>query len=133
ALAASGTARADDGGAEEGDVAAPTVGASHDRTEAHVGDRLTLTVAAIAREAVAATVALPEKLDLGKFEVLDRSTADRDLGNGKRSRRFVLQVATYELGEVEIPPISVAYRTASGEARTIETRAIPVAVKKVIE
>src|SRR5206468_2705712 len=52
-LALAAPARGDDPAA---DPDAPTVGASLDRTEAHVGDRLTLTVTAIARDAVAPTV-----------------------------------------------------------------------------
>jgi hypothetical protein len=114
------------------DPGAPTVGASLDRTEAHVGDRLTLTVSAIAHDAVADTVRLPEQVDLGKFELLDSSRADRDLGDGKKSRRFVLQIAAYETGELEIPPIVVEYRSG-GETRTVRTTSIPVEVKPVVD
>src|SRR2546421_7786620 len=78
---------------------APTVGASLDRTDAHVGDRLTLTLSAVARAGVAVT--LPGKPELGKLELLDRSDGEkggRDLGDGRRAHRFVLGVAAYELG-----------------------------------
>src|SRR5437763_13249243 len=83
------------------DPDAPTVGASLDKAEAHVGDRLTLTVSAVAKAGVAVT--LPSKLDLGKVELLDRNDGDRngrDLGDGRRSHRFVLGVAAYETGEL---------------------------------
>ncbi len=124
-IAASGGARAD----EE----APRVGASLDRTEAHVGDRLTLTVSAIARGNLAKTVRLPLKLDLGKFEVLDSSTSDRDLGDGNQSRRFVLQIAAYETGELELPPITLDYTGADGKPHSVGTTAIPVQMKSVID
>src|SRR5690242_5247259 len=87
---------------EAADPNAPTVGASLDRTEAHVGDRLTVTVTAIARDAVAPSVHLT-RLDLGKFELLDKSEGEADLGDGKKSRRFVLQITAYELGELDVP------------------------------
>ena len=76
------------------DPDAPTVGVSIDKTEAHVGDRLTLTVSAVAKSGIA--VVLPAKLDTGKLEILDRNDGDkggRDLGDGRRSHRFVLGVA----------------------------------------
>ena len=114
------------------DADAPRVGASLDRTEAHVGDRLTLTVSAIARGALPQTVQLPLKLDLGKFEVLDSSTTDRDLGDGNRSRRFTLQIAAYETGELELPPIVLEYTDAKGEKRRVETTSIPVSVKSLV-
>ena len=112
---------------------APTVGASLDRTEAHVGDRLTLTVSAVARAGVAVT--LGGKLELGKLEVLDRDDGDkngRDLGNGKRSHRFVLGVAAYDVGELEVPPIEVTYIKPSGEARTVSTAAVPLTIKPLV-
>ena len=52
-------AAGDMAGADDPD--APTVGVSIDKTEAHVGDRLTLTVSAVAKAGIA--VMLPAKLD----------------------------------------------------------------------
>ncbi len=123
-------ALADDGGAIDPD--APRVGASLDRTEAHVGDRLTLTVSAVARTAQVKTVRLPSHLDLGKFEVLDTATSDRDLGDGNGSRRFVLQVADYETGEIELPPVVLEYEGPGGAKRTVETTSIPVQLTSLI-
>ena len=97
------------------DPDAPTVGVSLDKTEAHVGDRLTLTVSAVAKAGIAVT--LPPKLDLGKLELLDRNDGDkigRDLGDGRRSHRFVLGVAAYETGELEVPSLEVTYLTPRG-------------------
>src|SRR6185436_9359274 len=92
----------------------------------------TLTVTAIARDAVAPSVRLA-KLDLGRFELLDSSDADHDLGDGKKSRRFVLQIAAYELGELEIPPIAVEYRGAGGETKALHTTPIPVTIKSLVD
>ncbi len=114
------------------DPDAPRVGASLDRTEAHVGDRLTLTVSAIARAPMAASVRLPLKLDLGKFEVLDSSMTDRDLGAGNGARRFTLQIAAYETGELELPPIALEYTDGKGARRTVTTTPIAVQVKSLV-
>lgn len=115
------------------DPDAPTVGASLDKPEAHVGDRLTLTVSAVAKAGVAVT--LPQKLDLGKLEVLDRDDGDRngrDLGDGRRSHRFVLGVSAYETGELEVPPISLSYITPKGDVRTVDTDALPVTIRALV-
>ncbi|HEX4461481.1 MAG TPA: hypothetical protein VIA18_26050 [Polyangia bacterium] len=115
------------------DPSAPTVGVSLDRSEAHVGDRLTLTVSAVAKAGVAVT--LPQKLDLGKLEVLDRNDGERlgrDLGDGRRSHRFVLGVAAYETGELEVPSLDVSYLTPTGEVRTVATEPVSVSIKPLV-
>ncbi len=115
------------------DPNAPAVGASLDRSEVHVGDGLTLTVSAIGRDATVESVRLADPVKLGKFELLDRSSADVDLGNGKKNRRFVLQIAAYETGELDIPALSLEYRAPDGSAGHVETRAIAVRVVPVVD
>ncbi|HZS40254.1 MAG TPA: BatD family protein [Polyangia bacterium] len=115
------------------DADAPTVGASLDKSEAHVGDRLTLTISAVAKTGIA--VSLPAKLELGKLEVLDRSEGDRagrDLGDGRRSHRFVLGVAAYEIGELEIPAIPISYLNARGEVRTVDTEPLALRIRGLV-
>jgi hypothetical protein len=115
------------------DPQAPTVGASLDRTEAHVGDRLTLTVTAVTRVGFAVT--LPGELDLGKLELLDRADGDklgRDLGDGRRSHRFVLGVAAYEVGELEVPSLELSYINPRGEVRTVQTDPIRVQIRGLV-
>jgi hypothetical protein len=128
------TARAQsDLGEPAEDPNAPTVGVSLDKSEAHVGDRLTLTVSAVARAGVAVT--LPQKLELGKLEVLDRNDGERngrDLGDGRRSHRFVLGVAAYETGELEVPEIELSYITPKGEVRTVATEAVPLTIRALV-
>ncbi|MDB4970021.1 MAG: hypothetical protein JWN44_5710 [Myxococcales bacterium] len=122
---------APDLGGEDDD--APTVGASLDKAEAHVGDRLTLTVSAVAKAGIAVT--LPAKLELGKLEILDRNDGDRngrDLGDGRRSHRFVIGVAAYETGELEIPTIEVSYINPKGDVRTVETDALSVTIRPLV-
>ncbi len=116
------------------DPDAPTVGASLEKTEAHVGDRLTLTLSAVTKGGIA--VRLPTKIDLGKLEVLDRDDGEplgRDLGDGKRSHRFVLGIAGYETGELEVPPIELSYNNTRGEIRTTQTLPITVHIRALLE
>jgi hypothetical protein len=131
ALVASSARAADMAGAEDPD--APTVGVSIDKTEAHVGDRLTLTVSAVAKSGIA--VMLPAKLETGKLEILDRNDSDkagRDLGDGRRSHRFVLGVAAYETGELEVPPLEVTYLLPSGQVRSVETESLTINVRPLV-
>jgi hypothetical protein len=132
ALLLIGLALAGDLGAAD-DPDAPTVGVSIDKSEAHVGDRLTLTVSAVAKAGIA--VMLPAKLDTGKLEILDRNDSDkagRDLGDGRRSHRFVLGVAAYETGELEVPPLEVTYLLPSGQVRSVETEALTINVRPLV-
>jgi oxygen tolerance protein BatD len=133
ALLLAGNVRAADMAEAADDPDAPTVGVSVDKTEAHVGDRLTLTVSAVAKAGIA--VMLPAKLDLGKLEILDRNDGDktgRDLGDGRRSHRFVLGVAAYETGEIEVPAIEVTYLDPAGQVRSVETDALTVNVRPLV-
>ncbi|HXI58473.1 MAG TPA: hypothetical protein VNO55_20540, partial [Polyangia bacterium] len=91
ALLSSAVAAAPDAGAGAGapepaaaDPDAPTVTARVDKSEAHVGDAITLAITAISRRGV--PVNLPNTLDLGPFSVLDRKEAERDLGDGRVRR-----------------------------------------------
>jgi BatD DUF11 like domain len=134
------TARASDGGVPAAGVAAdagqavaapapdrdaPTVAAHADRTVAHVGDAVTLTVMAVAKRGV--PVNLPNVLDLGAFSVLDRAQSETDLGDGRLRREFTLKVAAYEPGPQTIPAIEVTYLGPGGDVR--QTRTQPVEIK----
>lgn len=114
------------------DPSAPTVGASLDRSEAHVGDVLTLTVTAIAADSVTQSVTL-EPPALGKLELLDRSTDDRQLGDGRTSRRFVLRVAAYEVGELEVPPLTLSYSGSDGRRHELRTESLPLRLRPVVD
>ncbi len=121
-----------DGGVLENDPEAPSVGASLDRTEAFVGDKLTLTVTAIAHAGV--VVSLPARIDLGKLELLSREGEDkgRDLGDGRRSYRVLLGVAAYETGDLEIPSLPLTYVTARGDVRTVHTSPLNVHIRSLV-
>jgi hypothetical protein len=124
------TADAGAAAAAAADPDAPTVTARADKTEAHVGDPINLTITAISRRGVA--VNLPGTLALEPFSVLERKENEQDLGDGKTRREFTLVVAAYEPGEVEIPPVEVTYLGKRGEIRTAKTSAIAIKIASLI-
>ena len=118
----------------EPDPDAPTVGASLDHSEAYVGDRLALTITATARAGIA--VSLPQKLELGKLELLERDDSEaqgRDIGDGRRSFRFLLYVAAYEIGPTEVPPITLNYLGTRGDVRTVSTSPVSLDIRPLVD
>ncbi len=115
------------------DPDAPTVGVSIDRTEGALGDRLNLTISATSKEGIVVT--LPASVELGKFEVLTRddgNPAGLDVGNGRRSRRFLLGIASYEVGTHAIPEIRLSYISAGGQVRFVDTEPLLITITGVI-
>ena len=129
---APGAAPAADAGAASvaADPDAPTVTARADKSEAHVGDPINLTITAIGRRGVA--VNLPGTIELGPFSLLERKENEQDLGDGKMRREFTLVVAAYEPGEVEIPSVEVTYLGNRGEIRTAKTSPIAIKIASLI-
>ena len=108
------------------DPDAPTVAVHTDRAEAHVGDPIRISVVTVAKAGV--PVNLPGTFDLGPFSLLGRDeTIEQNLGDGRIRREFVLKVAAYEPGELELPALDVTYLGPHGEVKTARTG--PVAIK----
>ena len=109
---------------------APTVTGRVDKAEARVGDALHLSITAISQ--LTTPVILPENIDLSPFSELDRRLEEKDLGDGKMRREFVLTVAAYEPGEVEIPAVEVTYFGKGGEVLPARTQPIPIKIVSLI-
>jgi hypothetical protein len=119
-----------DGGAKLSAESPITVSSRTDKTEARVGDVVTLFVTAVGP--VGTPVNLPRTLDLGPFSELDdqnRKLEERDLGDGKMRREYRVFVAAYEPGELTLPGLEVTYIGRSGEV--LSTRTQPIEVKIV--
>ena len=113
------------------DPDAPTIAARADKTEAHVGDPIRVSVVAVAKSAI--PVNLPGSLDLGPFSVLSREEGPvQNLGDGRAKREFTLSVAAYEPGEVELPAIEVTYLGARGDVKTVRTEPLAIKIASVI-
>jgi BatD DUF11 like domain len=111
---------------------APTAVARLDRTEAQIGDRLTLTVTTVAAAGVPTN--LPTELDLSPFEVLagDPVIEEKDLGDGHRSRSFRVEIAAYETGELTVPAIPVTYIGKDGRVLSRPTEPVPIKITSLI-
>jgi hypothetical protein len=110
-----------------------TVSARTDKTEARVGDVVTLIITAVGP--VATPVNLPRSLELSPFAELDeqnRKLEERDLGDGKMRREFRVFVAAYEPGELTLPGVEVTYIGRSGEVLSVSTQAIEVKIASLI-
>ena len=78
-------------------------------------------------------VNLPGTFDLGPFSLLGRDeTREQNLGDGRIRREFVLRVAAYEPGEVQLPPIDVTYLGPAGEVKTARTGAVAIKIASLI-
>jgi hypothetical protein len=109
---------------------APTVTARMDKAEARVGDALHLSITAVSPTTT--PVILPENIDLSPFTELERRLEEKDLGDGKMRREFVLTVAAYQPGTVEIPAVEVTYFGKGGEVLSARTPPIPVTITSLI-
>lgn len=112
---------------------APTVAAQVDRTQAHVGDVITLTVTAVGPADM--PVNLPAALELAPFVELDgrpRSDERKDLGAGKAQHRFEVKIAAYEPGELAVPAVEVTYLRRGGEVGTARTEPVPVKIASLL-
>jgi len=113
------------------DPDAPTAALRADKTEAHVGDPIRVSVVTVAKTGV--PVNLPGTFDLGPFTLLGRDdTVEQNLGDGRIRREFVLRVAAYEPGEAELPPIDVTYLGARGEVKTVRTGGLAIKIASLI-
>lgn len=119
-----------DAGVQADDPQAPTVAARVDRADGRVGDALSLTVTAVSSRMT--PVNLPAQLDLAPFSILEKTEAEKDLGDGRISRTFTLKVAAYEPGELTIPAVEVTYLGAGGAPRTVRTAPVAVKIRSVI-
>lgn len=109
---------------------APTVSATLDRAQGHVGDVFHLTVTAIgARDR---PVNLPSVLNLAPFEVLDRREEDKDLGDGRVRRTFFISIAAYDTGELQVPAVEVTYLEPGGRVATVRTSPLAVTIKSLL-
>src|SRR4029079_6054412 len=99
--------------------------------EAHVGDPIRISIISVAKTGV--PVNLPGTFDLGPFTLLGREeTREQNLGDGRIRREFVLRIAAYEPGEVQLPPIDVTYLGPAGEGKTARTGAVAIKIASLI-
>jgi hypothetical protein len=100
-----------------------------DTTLATVGDRVTLTVTV--DHPAGSEVAWPDSLVLGPFEVLDAQAAGPLAQDDGLRSTAALDLAAFELGDLEIPSFDVVVVGPGAEADTLSTDAFGVQVTSV--
>jgi hypothetical protein len=111
----------------------PTVAARLDRAQGRVGDVFLLTVTAVGLRVIPTN--LPTRLELAPFEVVGGDPAlveEKDLGNGRVSRRFEVKVAVYETGELTLPPVEVTWIGKDGQVARARTAPVPVKIVSLL-
>ncbi len=108
----------------------PAVETTVSATAAAVGDPVTVVVTV--RHAAGTEVRWPDPVDAAPFELLDPpATQTTAAADGGVESRLELRVAAFELGELSFPSLNVEVVGAEGEATTLATEAMPVAVESV--
>lgn len=107
----------------------PEIRTRVDTTVLTVGDRVHLTLEV--EHAPGATVEWPDSLDVRPFEVLEARPLEPVTEGGRVGSRLRLTLTTFELGELEIPPIPVRVVAPDGSETVVESDAWGVEVVSV--
>jgi len=97
----------------------PRIVTSLDTTTITVGDRLTLD--AIVEHAPDAAILWPDSLDLAPFEVIAVDTLPEGRGGGRARSGFRIFVTAFELGALEIPPLTARVVSAEGDTTSVSS------------
>ncbi|MDX1646570.1 MAG: hypothetical protein R3304_05465 [Longimicrobiales bacterium] len=100
-----------------------------DTTLITVGDRLTLEVTV--EHPASAVVSWPDSVDAGPFELLELRVEPMEPRNGVAVSSARFAVTAFELGELELPPLSVRVLHPDGREEHLSTEAYGVEVVSV--
>lgn len=112
------------------DAGAPEVSASASPSAVMLGGTFTLFVTVAMDPGV--EVNLREPMELGPaFEIRRKDSRDSVRADGKRVRDYQLEVIAWDLGDLQIPGITVTF-TFGGRAGQVETNAVPIRVSGML-
>lgn len=100
------------------------VSAKAEPTRVTLGDEIRLVIE-IERPQKFSLEPLPAKLPLGPFEVKSMNRAEEQAG-GRIKETLVLTLTTFELGQLQIPPVSVRTKDPKGLVYETPTPLIPI-------
>lgn len=109
----------------------PRIAMEVDTTAIHVGDRIGVRLSVDVPGGW--TVAWPDSVDILPFEVLGYVVAGPEAaaGGGGTRAAATLTVTSFELGELEIPPIEVAVADPGGTVQVLSTDPFRIGVESV--
>jgi len=102
-----------------------------DRAKITIGDRIIYTILITRDEQV--TVELPEfGANLGAFEILDYNDPEPQKLNGNIVQTRQYTVSTFDIGEYEIPPVTIRYSTTGDTTwKELSTEKIKIEVESL--
>ena len=121
--------------AQTGAAQTPQIAMEVDTTAIHVGDRLAVRLTVVHPDDW--VVAWPDSLAISPFEVLEYVVAVPEAvpvavpGGGGMRAAATLAVTSFELGELEIPPIEVAVTEPDGTVQVLSTDPFRIGVESV--
>lgn len=102
-----------------------------DRSTITVGDPITYTLTITRAESV--VVEPPEMgINLGQFEIRDYEIVEpQTTQTGGITESYSYVISVYDVGEFEIPPVTILYTDTEGHKREINSQAIQITVESV--
>ncbi|MDE2980148.1 MAG: hypothetical protein OXU74_03040 [Gemmatimonadota bacterium] len=119
------------GGGQAAATQSPRIAMEVDTTAIHVGDRVSVRLSVDHPDGWA--VVWPDSVNVSPFEVLDYVVAGPEAlpGDGGTRAAATLTVTSFELGELEIPPIEVAVADPGGAVQVLSTDPFRIGVESV--
>lgn len=102
-----------------------------DKQTITIGDRITYTVK-IASDTALVVDSLTVGTNLGSFEVKDYKPRQSSVKSGTRTTTESFEITTFTTGDYTIPPVTIRYRTPSGEVKSISTDPLPIKVNSLL-
>ncbi|HQP99489.1 MAG TPA: hypothetical protein PLY86_13605 [bacterium] len=108
----------------------PSIETSVDKNEITIGDDILCTVKITYDPSITIEGSTPG-MDLGQFEIKDVRIGTPERVGNRMVRNDVYVLSTYFTGDYTFPPITVRFRTESGEMGEVKTDAIDVHVREL--
>ncbi len=102
-----------------------------DKQTITIGDRITYTVR-ISSDTSLTVDSLTVGTNLGAFEVKDYKPRQTTIKNGTRMSTESFEITTFTTGDYTIPPVTIRYRTPSGENKSVATDPLPIKVNSLL-
>ncbi|TFH65250.1 MAG: hypothetical protein E4G91_03150 [Candidatus Zixiibacteriota bacterium] len=102
-----------------------------DKQTITIGDRITYTVK-IASDTSLVVDSLTVGTNLGSFEVKDYKPRQSSVKDETRTSTESFEITTFTTGDYRIPPVTIRYRTPSGEVKSIATDPLPIKVNSLL-
>jgi hypothetical protein len=102
-----------------------------DKQTITIGDRIAYTVK-ITSDTSLVVDSLTVGTNLGSFEVKDYKPRQSQIKDGTRTSTESFEITTFTTGDYKIPPVTIRYRTPSGETKSIATDPLPIKVNSLL-